>query len=84
MGLSQAQSIVGTGFIPDRVETGIVSIGSMGETARVAEAKRTNGFYEAILLAVSFIFLLLGLLPSQPERLLDARVHGEEHGLTHE
>ncbi len=75
MGFGQAQILVGSSFIPDTAEPRTVSI---GEAVRVAEAKRPNGLYEAILLAVSFIFLLLGLLPSQPEQPSGARVPGEE------
>ena len=76
MGFSQAQALVGSSFIPDTAEPRIVEI---GEAVRIAEAKKEpNGLYEAILLAVSFIFLLLGLLPSQPEQPSGARVPGEE------
>ena len=78
MGLSQAQSVVvGAGFIPDTAETGIIS---RDETLRVTEPKRTNGFYEAVLLAVSFIFLLLGLLPARAEQISGARLPGDQHG----
>jgi hypothetical protein len=76
MDFSQVQTVVGTSFIGDIAETRIVS---RGEALRVTEAKQTNGLYEAILLAVSFVFLLLGLLPSQPDQLPGARLPGEEH-----
>ena len=77
MGLSQAQTVVGAGFIPD---TEPIRTTARDETLRVTEAKQTNGFYEAVLLAVSFIFLLLGLLPPRAEQLSDARLSGDEHG----
>ena len=76
MGLSQAQTIIETSFIPDSVEAGTVSL---GETVRVAEARQPNGLYEALLLAVSFIFLLLGLLPSQSKQLSSSLLSDEEH-----
>ena len=80
MDFSQVQTVVGTSFIGDIAETRIVS---RGESLGVTEAKQTNGFYEAILLAVSFVFLLFGLLPSQPELIPGARLPGEEHIKTH-
>jgi hypothetical protein len=77
MGLSQAQTVVTAGFIPGPAESGIVS---RAEALRITEPKQTNGFYEAMLLAFSFVFLLLGLLPSQREQVSGVRVSGEEHG----
>jgi len=71
--LTQVESIIGTSFIPDPVETETVSV---GEAVRVAEVKQPNGLYEALLFAVSFIFLLLGLLPSQKEQPPDTGVPG--------
>ena len=65
MALTQVETIIGTSFIPDPVETEIVPV---RETVRVAEVKQPDGFYEALLLAVSFIFLLLGLLPSPKDQ----------------
>ena len=65
MALTQVESIIGASFIPDPVETETVPA---GETVRVAEVKQPDGLYEALLLAVSFIFLLLGLLPSQKDQ----------------
>ncbi len=75
MGFSQAQTVA-AGFIPDPAESVTIS---RDATRHIAEPRRTNGLYEAILLAVSFVFLLLGLLPSQPEQLSGARLSGEEH-----
>jgi hypothetical protein len=77
MGFSQAQTVVAAGFIPDTAETVIVP---KGETQRATEAKGTSGFYEAVLLAVSFVFLLLGLLPSHAEQLSGSPAPGEERG----
>lgn len=77
MGLSQAQTAVAASFITDAAESRSVS---RDEALHVAESRRTNGLYEAILLAFSFVFLLLGLLPSsQPEELSGARRSGEDH-----
>ena len=76
MGFSQAETVL-AGFIPDSAESRTVS---SDKVLHITEPKQTSGFYEAILLAVSFIFLLLGLLPAQQERLSGARVSGEEHG----
>ena len=74
MGLSQVESVIGISFIPDPVKTRTVSA---GEPVCVKEAKQPNGLYEALLLAVSFIFLLLGLLPAQPEQPSGADMPGE-------
>lgn len=79
MALTQVESIIGTSFIPDPVETEIVSV---GEAVRVPEVRQPNGLYEALLLAVSFIFLLFGVLPSQPEPPLGAGAPGEATGKT--
>jgi hypothetical protein len=77
MGLSQAQTVGAAGFIPGPEESRIVS---RAEALRIAEPKQTNGFYEAMLLAFSFVFLLLGLLPSQPEQVSGAgQSSGEDH-----
>jgi hypothetical protein len=76
MGLSQAQTVVAASFIPDAAESRSVS---RDEAPHIAEPRRTNGLYEAVLLAFSFVFLLLGLLPSQPEQLSSARLSGEDH-----
>lgn len=73
MALTQVESIIGTSLVPDPVETEIVSV---GEAVRMPEVKQPNGLYEAVLLAVSFIFLLFGVLPSQKEQPPGTGVHG--------
>jgi hypothetical protein len=77
MGLSQVQSVIGTSFIPDVAETGILS---ERKTLDVAEAKSPGGLYESILLAASFVLLLFGLLPPRPEQFSASRVTGERTG----
>lgn len=66
MGLSQAQSVAGTGFIPDAAEAVVLKRQrTMGKT----KAKSPGGFYEIVLLLVSLVLLLFGLLPRRPEQL---------------
>ena len=77
MSLSQVQSVIGTSFIPDTTETGILS-GS--RTLDTAGTKPPSGLYEGILLAASFVLLLFGLLPSRPEQLSVSRATGERTG----
>ena len=76
MGFSQAETLTGSGFVPDTAEERIVSSDA---AVRAAEANKAHGLYEAMLLAVSFIFLLLGILPSsQPGQPSEAGVSDEE------
>jgi hypothetical protein len=77
MGLSQAQTVVAAGFIPDTEQITTIS---RDETLRATKPKSANGFYEAVLLAVSFTFLLLGLLPAQTEQLSRARLPADVQG----
>jgi hypothetical protein len=77
MGLSQAHTVASAGFIPDTEQIRTIL---RDETLCVTKPKPASGFYETVLLAVSFIFLLLGLLPSQAEQLSGPRLAGDEHG----
>ncbi len=63
MGLGQVETAVGSDFIPGEKDITIISAGN---TAPLTVAVHTNRLYEAALLAISFIFLLLGLLPARP------------------
>jgi hypothetical protein len=64
MSLSQVHSVTAGSYIPDAADEKV----SGAETLHETEARRTNGLYEAMLLAISFVLLLCGLLPSQKEQ----------------
>ena len=63
MGLGQVETPVVSDFIPGETDINIISA---RDTAPLTVAVHTNRLYEAALLAISFIFLLLGLLPARP------------------
>ncbi len=64
MSFAQVQTLNAAGFVPDLTETEPACHHEIGQ---IAEPRRTNPFYEGLLLAFSFIFLFLGLLPPHAE-----------------
>ena len=65
MGLGQVETHIGSDFLPHATDFSIISTPG---TAPLNEPVHTNRLYEAALLAISFVFLLLGLLPAQAKR----------------
>ena len=63
MAFGQAQSVVGTGFIPDVAETVVLK-----KAKRAARSDSPGGLYEIVLLVISFVLLMFGLLPAKPEQ----------------